>query len=142
MNNGGDINLSQQAAVDASGEGAGDIQVWGKNIKLVGDSQIETSTLGSKDGGNLIVNVQDSVELIGSSNNIFPSSFLSTVLPEATGNGGNMTINTQNFLVRDGAGISTTTFGKGNSGNLNVNARDIQLIGTTHESKAPLDFLA
>ena len=132
VKNGGDINLSQQAAVDTSGEGAGDIQVWGKNIKLVGDSQIETSTLGSENGGNLVVNAQDSVEIIGTSSSIF-SVLVATVYPEATGNGGNLTINTQNLLVRNGGGVGTTTLGKGNSGNLNINALKIELIGTNIE---------
>jgi len=132
VKNGGNIDLSQQAAVDASGEGAGDIQVWGKNIKLVGDSQIETSTLGAENGGNLVVNAQDSVEVIGTSSSIFFSALAASVYPEATGNGGNLTVNTQNLLVR-GGGVGATTYGKGNSGNLNINALKIELIGTNIE---------
>ena len=120
VKNGGDINLSQQAAVDASGEGAGDIQVWGKNIKLVGDSQIETSTLGSENGGNLVVNAQDSVEVIGISNTQFPSGLGASVYREATGNGANLIINTQNFLVRDTGVVGTANFDEGNSGKLKI----------------------
>ena len=120
VKDGGNIDLSQKAAVDASGEGAGDIQVWGKNIKLRDGSSIQTSTLGSENGGNLVVNAQDSVEVIGISNTQFRSGLGAFVYQEATGNGGNLIINTQNFLVRDAGIVSTASLGKGNNGKLKI----------------------
>ena len=125
------IQLSQQAAVDASGLGSGDIQVVGRNIKLTDGSQIEASTLGSKPGGTLVVNAQDSVQLIGTSpdgNSL--SGLFARVFPGATGTAGNLIINTRELLVQDGARVSATTFGAGKGGNLTVNADDsVKLTG-------------
>ncbi|MBW4457556.1 MAG: hypothetical protein KME55_35620 [Nostoc indistinguendum CM1-VF10] len=61
------IKLSQQAVVDASGEGGGDIQIQGRRISLFSGSQIEASTLGTQAGGTLLVNASESVELSGTS---------------------------------------------------------------------------
>ena len=41
-----------------------------------------------------------------------------------------MTIKTNTLLVQDGARVSTETFGKGDGGNITVNANDVQLIST------------
>ena len=126
------IQLSQQAAVDASGLGSGDIQVVGRNIKLTDGSQIEASTLGSKPGGTLVVNAQDSVQLIGTSpdgNSL--SGLFARVFPGATGTAGNLIINTRELLVQDGARVSATTFGAGKGGNLTVNADSVRVSGTS-----------
>jgi filamentous hemagglutinin family protein len=131
-----DIQLSQQAAVDASGLGSGDVQVVGRNIKLTDGSQIEASTLGSNPGGTLVVNAQDSVQLIGTSANSNSLSGLSArVFPGATGAAGDVTINTRQLLIQDGARISTTTFGAGNGGKLTVNADSVQVSGTSAEGE-------
>ncbi|WP_449420392.1 two-partner secretion domain-containing protein [Phormidium nigroviride] len=49
------IELSQGASVDASGEGGGTIQVVGGQIILTEDSGIISQTLGSQDGGNISI---------------------------------------------------------------------------------------
>jgi filamentous hemagglutinin family protein len=129
-----DIQLSQQAAVDASGSGSGNIQVVGRNIKLTDGSQIEASTLGSNPGGTLVVNAQDSVQLIGTSANSSSLSGLSArVFPGATGAAGDVIINTRQLLIQDGARISATTFAAGNGGKLTVNADSVQVSGSSAE---------
>ncbi|MBR8836587.1 MAG: S-layer family protein [Stigonema ocellatum SAG 48.90 = DSM 106950] len=130
VQNFGNIQLSKRAAVDASGEGGGDIQVWGKNLTLTDSSEIEASTLGAKPGGSLVVNAQNSVQLIGtSSDGQSPSGLFAKVYPSATGLGGDLTINTGQLVVQDGAQVGAGTFGAGNSGNLTVTADSIQLTG-------------
>ena len=66
-----------------------------------------------------------------------PTSLLTTVFPEATGKGGNLTVNTQSLTLQDGGLISTGTFGSGNSGNLTVTAKEINLIGTNFNNQIP-----
>ena len=131
VENFGDIQLSQQANVDASGEAAGDIQVQGKRLSLTDASKIETSTLGKKQGGDLVVNATESVETLKRSKlDVF-------VYPKATGDGGDLTIKTGQLLVQDGSQVNNITFGKGNSGNLNITASEsIQLIGHPTDGKA------
>jgi filamentous hemagglutinin family protein len=127
-----DINLSQAASLDTSGNGGGNIQVQGRRITLTDGSAILSDTLGNATGGNLTVRASESVEVIGTAtNNPFYSGLFADVAPEATGNGGNLTLDTERLLVADGAQISSGTFSSGNAGTLNVKAQNIELIGGT-----------
>jgi len=131
VQNFGNIKLSQQAAVDASGNGGGDIQVQGSQVTLTDGSQIEASTLGSKAGGTLSVNAKDAVNLSRTSANGGSSALSAEVYPGATGAGGDLTIATGKLIVSDGAQVSAGTTGQGNGGNLFVNASDsVELMGT------------
>nr|WP_242045153.1 S-layer family protein [Anabaena catenula] len=119
------IQLSQQAAVDASGVGTGDIQVIGKRVTLTNGSRIETSTLGAAKGGNLVVNATELIEIIGHESGLYAQ-----VYADAKGDAGDLTVNTSKLLVQDEASVDTTTYGAGKGGNLTINATDsIQLIG-------------
>ncbi|MEH1917710.1 S-layer family protein [Nostoc sp.] len=135
------IQLSKLSEVDASGAGGGDIQVQGRRVTLSDGSQIEASTLEAEKGGNLVVNATDSVEVVGiSADNSSTSGLL--VNTKSTGDGGNLTINTQNLLVRDGAQVGTGTFGVGKGGSLTVTANDVQLIGTSADGQATSGLFA
>ncbi|MDF5725810.1 MAG: filamentous hemagglutinin N-terminal domain-containing protein [Rhizonema sp. PD37] len=135
VQNGGNIQLSKQADVDASGEGGGDIQVWGRNVTLTDGSQIEASTLGSKPGGSLVVNAQDLVQLIGSVPANFPgiltapSGLFTQAYQGTIGTGGDLIIKTHQLSVQGGAQVSAGTLGAGKGGSLNVTADSIQLTG-------------
>jgi large exoprotein involved in heme utilization and adhesion len=126
-----DIQLSDSAAVDASGLGGGDIQVRGRQVTLTNGSQIEANTLGSQPGGTLNVIASDAVEVIGiSANN--RSRLATAVYPGATGAGGNLTLSTGRLILRDGAQIVTSTFSSGAAGTLAVRASDlVELSGTS-----------
>ena len=140
-----DIQLSQQADVDASGVSGGDVQVVGRRVTLTGGSQIEASTLGNGIGGNLLVTAQDSLQLSGSSvDGRTGSGLYNEVYPGATGTGGDLTINTGVLVVRDGAQVlGAGTGGRGNGGNLTVNAvREVQIIGTATNGQCPSGLLA
>jgi filamentous hemagglutinin family protein len=50
-----DIQLSQGATVDASGEGGGNIQVQGGRVVLTEDSGILSQTFGNQDGGTVSI---------------------------------------------------------------------------------------
>ena len=127
-----DIQLSQQTAVDASGLGGGDVQVWGRRVTLTNGSQIEASTIGSGPGGTLAVTTSEVVELIEE------SGLFSSVYPEATGAGGNLTLKTGRLSVRNGAQIGAVTFGEGSAGTLAINAKDsVELIGTSTDGRFP-----
>ncbi len=125
ISNFGNIQLSDSAAVDASGDGGGNIQVQGAKVKLEGGAQIEASTLGAKEGGSLEINASDEIELVGvielSGTN---TGLFTTVYRGATGNGGNLKIETGHLRVRDDARISAGTSGIGNAGSVKILARD------------------
>jgi filamentous hemagglutinin family protein len=131
LQNLGNIRLSQQTAVDATGEGGGEVRVTARSLKLSEGSVIETSTLGSKLGGNLTVNTLDEVQLSGvysSPDGEFPGGFYAQAEENATGAAGDITINTRLLQVQDGAQVSIVTKRAGRIGNLTVNADTVNLI--------------
>ncbi len=153
-----DVSLSNGAVVDVSGEGGGGIQVQGRHVTLTDrsllfastrgsqngrgisigaeqltiqdGSQVTASTQGAGSGGTLAVSASDSVQVIGSDADGNPS-FLST---ETFGEGaaGNLTIETRQLIVQNGANVSASTRGQGQGGTLKVNASDfVKLSGTS-----------
>ncbi|ARV58808.1 hypothetical protein BZZ01_09295 [Nostocales cyanobacterium HT-58-2] len=137
LQNLGSIRLSQQTAVDTTGDGGGDVQVTARSLKLSDGSVIETSTLGSNIGGNLTVNTLDEVQLSGVYSSPgaefpFPGGFYAQAEENATGSAGDITINTRLLQVQDGAQVSAVTKGVGRVGNLTVNADTVELIGNNN----------
>lgn len=102
VQNFGNIQLSKLSAVDASGAGSGDIQIQGRRVTIADGSQIEASTLLGEKGGKLVVNATELLELVSTSaDGYFSSGLLASAY--STGDAGDLTINSQNLLVRDGA---------------------------------------
>ena len=132
----GSIQLTRATAVDATGDRGGEIQLQGRQITLQGGSQIEASTLRTAAGGSLQVFASDLVEVSGTTadnpqdSRRFPSS-LSADNRQGGQIPGELTINTQRLVVRNGARISASTSANGVGGNLTVNAADsVELVGT------------
>ncbi len=132
------IQLSQQAAVDASGVGGGNVEVRGRQITLINGAQIESSTVGSQPGGTLRVTASESVELIGrSANNQFSSALGTSAYPGATGDAGSLSIKTGRLSIRDGAQVGSVTSGTGSAGALSINTDSVELVGTSSNGQFP-----
>jgi filamentous hemagglutinin family protein len=125
----GDIFLSQAALVNTSGEGAGDIHLFGRRVSLTAGSRLVTNTLGANLGGSLLINASESVDLAGVRANANPGGLFARTL--GTGAAANVIINTGRLTVKEGARISTATFDQGQGGNLLVNAQLVEVIGAT-----------
>lgn len=142
-----DISLTNEAVVSTSGEGGGEIQVWGRRVTLAEGSQISVTTLGSDAGKDISVNASESVELIGTgferfgqtyiagaaSGELTPSSPGTSLITGTVraGSGGEIVINTKQLTLRDGAIIISPTFSQGVGGNLSVRASEsVELIGS------------
>ena len=121
--------LFSEAKSGSTGD-AGNVTINASSLRLEDGGQVNTSTLGQGKGGNLTVNAED-VQLIGVNEYGGLSGFFARSSRKATGDAGDLTIKTNTLLVQDGAQVSTETFGKGNGGNITVNANEVQLlIGT------------
>jgi filamentous hemagglutinin family protein len=122
-----DIQISQAAFIDTSGEGNGAIQLRGRNIAITGASLVRGVTLGEKPGQPVIVKASEFVEVSGSNQD--SSSQLST-LTDGNGSAGDITIATKRLIVRDGGLIETSTTGSGSGGNLAVDASEsVEVLG-------------
>lgn len=130
----GTIQLTEQATVDASGAGGGEILVQGRQVSVRDGSQILSITEGSQPGGNLTINASELVEVVGASPNGFPISSIkaNTV---GTGSGGDLTINTGQLRVQGRGLVSASTFGGGTGGDLTIRASEaVELSGSGFEA--------
>ncbi|WP_413160435.1 filamentous hemagglutinin N-terminal domain-containing protein [Capilliphycus salinus ALCB114379] len=113
----------------ATGDG-GTLTINTERLVVSDGAQILTETLGSGNAGDLIVKAS-SVELTGGINN--PSAIFAGVgqTPTSTGNSGNLTLNTNQFIVRDGAQIGTTAQNTGRGGTTTINAANSIILSGT-----------
>lgn len=130
----GEIELSEAASVEVSGDGGGIVRFQGREISLSDGSAILADTLGNSSGRVLELSATDSIELIGSAaERFFPTRLSTDVDLKATGEGGNLTLDTDSLLVAEGAQVNSNTFGLGNGGNLTVTASEIAIVGISTE---------
>ena len=120
VNNFGEIRLSQNTAVDASGNSAGNVRVTGKNIAITDSSVISSTQIGIGKGAGIIINATEDVDINGLNDTFISSGFyansVSNNLAEETSN---ISINTQQLRVRNGATISTNA-NEAQGGNINI----------------------
>ena len=123
------INLTQQALVDASGKGSGSIHIQGDAVNVNDGSAVLIQNQGEEESGSLTVDAAKSLSINGTSKDSFVSSGLFTEAL-ASGNGGAIFVNTPKLEVTGGASIIASSFGAAASGNLTLNiADDFQVVG-------------
>ncbi len=113
--------------VEAVGTG-GDISITTGTLSVTNTARLLADSYGQGDAGNVNINARDTVSFDGLSrrSNGFAtvSGAFSNVADEAVGNGGNINIMTGSLSVTNGAELSARTYGQGDAGNVNINARD------------------
>lgn len=124
-----DISLAQSAKISSQGQkNSGNISLTARNISVTEGSIIATDTANTNNAGDLNINATESVAITGGIFNdsgvFIPSRVSASVLNNAQGNGGIVTVDTKNLVVADGAIISAATNGFGKAGNLNIKAAE------------------
>ncbi|MFB2769094.1 filamentous hemagglutinin N-terminal domain-containing protein [Pelatocladus sp. BLCC-F211] len=133
--NAGNINLNISESLNVrgtsrlrsqtEGEGkAGNIQVKTGSLLLTQGSQLNSSTYGKGDAGFININVIKDAIFDGVASNGQPSGVASEAVDPGEGNGGTIEISANNLFLKNGARISTSTFGRGNAGTIKITARD------------------
>ena len=113
-----------------TGGNAGNIQISTNKLIIRDGSEIAATTIGSGDGGNIDITTADSIELYGTTtvNNMQRGGVIATsgraAFPDfvATGASGDITINTGNLAIENGASIDVQSLGTGGAGVLDINA--------------------
>jgi filamentous hemagglutinin family protein len=120
------------SAVEAGGVGkGGNINTNGATLSLSDSAQLLTITRGADgtqlagrgDAGDVNIKVSGIVDIAGVKNG-FSSGIFSYVGTGTEGNGGNITIDTGSLKLHDGAVLSTSTYGKGDAGNVLIRSKD------------------
>jgi hypothetical protein len=122
-------NLSTSVEPEATGTG-GNLTINSDRLSISDGAQISVATFGEGNTGALFVTAQE-IEIAGSSQ-FRPSGLFVPVELDATGNGGNLTIDTGSLLVTGGGQIAASTAGTGDGGEIVINATEsIELIGAS-----------
>ncbi|MUG97444.1 filamentous hemagglutinin N-terminal domain-containing protein [Scytonema sp. UIC 10036] len=129
-------NASIFSAVQAGGIGkGGNIDINAATLSLQDGAQLVTITRGASanqpagqgDAGNVNVKVSGDVDIAGVKNG-FSSGMFSSVDTETIGNGGNITIDTGSFLLKDGALLDASTQNNNRGGNITLNANVVETL--------------
>ena len=131
-------SLSARANSDSKGN-AGDVSITTGELIVSDGARVSASNFAEGNGGNLIINAEQTVQVIGTSaSGEFGSSLSAQANSDSKGNAGHLTITTGELIVKDGAQVSAATLGEGNGGNLTVDADStVQLIGITPDDQFP-----
>jgi filamentous hemagglutinin family protein len=152
----GRIDINTGAMVDASGEGGGQIVIRGgqlviadqgtsvkadtlgvqdgrgidieltDGLELRNGAQITTSTFGTGEGGDIAITAP-SILLEGDSFDDTPGIASETF---SSGTGGSIILHANSVTLKDAAQISTSTFGPGDSGKIDITTSTLQLLGS------------
>jgi filamentous hemagglutinin family protein len=135
----GEINFTQAASVDASGNSGGVVQLTGRNISLADGSVVLVETLGDGKSGLINVRATDSVELLRyNPDTLFWTSFLADSAMGSTGKSGNVVVNTKNLSLIDGGQITSVIYGEGNGGDIEIKAEKIDISGSNNDGPSGL----
>ncbi|MEB3827571.1 two-partner secretion domain-containing protein [Phormidium sp. CCY1219] len=146
-----DITLSGGATIDVTdrspGGGSGAVQVQGRHVRLLEGSQIASFTDGSVSAGPIAIAASESVELIGTGTRgsvVLPTNIATTTVGDA--NAADLRITTKRAIVRDGAGIFTSSVAfptqnpQGGAGNLTIHASEsVEIRGDAEDLPSTLE---
>ena len=135
--------LLAQANPGASGAG-GNITLNTPTLLVQDGAVIAGGTFGAGFAGSIAINAPQGIHLIGTSPSGEQSSGLFLFAArESTGAGGDLTINTSDLLVENGAAVSVGTNGGGKAGTLTVNATgSVKAIGSSLDGRYPSALFA
>ncbi|MDZ7959769.1 MAG: filamentous hemagglutinin N-terminal domain-containing protein [Aulosira sp. DedQUE10] len=127
------LSLTTGLVTDTAGSGAGgNLTINTGRLTVQNGAQLSAATLSDAKGGNLTVNATKTVELLGVSPADIVASGLFTSVQEGSGQAGDLTVNTEQLIIRDGAQIFAGTLSEGNGGNIIINANNyVNAIGVS-----------
>ncbi|WP_152592995.1 filamentous hemagglutinin N-terminal domain-containing protein [Nostoc sphaeroides] len=141
--NGGTITLQQTSFVTADGSNGGAINIWGRGLSLQDGSNIGATTFAGQ-GKGITVHTTEFIDLLGTTDLVNQPLFagISTSVgnslgllvlpgPPATGQAGNITIETGRLKMTNGAWLVSSTSGNNSrrTGNITIHATDVDLLG-------------
>ncbi|MDJ0743900.1 MAG: filamentous hemagglutinin N-terminal domain-containing protein [Xenococcaceae cyanobacterium MO_167.B27] len=146
------INLSSSGFFSFSAAGSvgdtGDLKVKTGQLTLRDGSIISATTLGAGKGGDILIQASESVELLETPEDyILPTAIFTDSLSQDAVDAGNITIDTQRLVIKDGSQVSsaigflnsdTTPSSSGKGGDIKINASDsVTVSGNSPDGTIP-----
>lgn len=126
---GTDGNILTLSTTDAPEARGGDIKIFGRSISMLEGAQITSRTFDTARSGDVTLQATEQITLVGTDSTGFPVLLGSFVLDDASGEAGNVLLETPNLQVLKGAQVAAFTRGSGNAGNLTVIAQSVEVSG-------------
>lgn len=117
-----DVTLTNSSEVNVRSGDGGSIAINSRSLDVLGGSKVRagiasgSGSIGSQ-AGDIEINAQEQITIAGAD-----SIIGNAVPPLAVGNGGDINIQTGSLYVTDGAKVRANTAGRGNAGNVNIDA--------------------
>ena len=127
------IYESNGAEVSAKTEGegeAGNIVIIANTLEATSGSQIQTNTTTNSNAADITLRIRENLLLSGADSGLFAQT-------QGEGKAGNITINTSQLTINQGAEISALTEASGNGGTITINAPQTVLL--TNNSKLTVE---
>jgi filamentous hemagglutinin family protein len=134
----GDITLNATGALQVDGRGAvrnnvqigaignaGNITINANSLNVANGGVLSSSTFGRGDAGNVSITVRDVATFAGVGSNGASSRAASQVGTNAVGKGGNLTLSAGSLFVTNGAALDSSTFGRGDAGDVSITVRGV-----------------
>ena len=101
---------------------SGGIKITTSNLSLTQGGQLDASTFGQGNAGEITINAANTISADGASQIGFFSGIFSGVAESGVGNSGGIKITTSNLSLTQGGTINASTFGQGDAGTINIDA--------------------
>ncbi|HEY9737971.1 MAG TPA: hypothetical protein V6D06_16885, partial [Trichocoleus sp.] len=102
----------------------GDIRISAGSLTLTRGALIDTSTFSRGNAGDVVIDVDDTLRLDGFDPSGARTAIFSVAETNAVGDSGNIRITTGSLFATNGAQINAFTGGRGNAGDVIIEARD------------------
>lgn len=120
----GSIRIDNSAVTADSLRGArgrpGQVSVSADDLTISNGGAISASTFGNGNGGSLTIAVRDTLDIEGDPATALPTGILADSEASAAGNAGNITVTAGIIRLGNGGQVSSSTFGRGNGGDINL----------------------
>ncbi|GAP95550.1 two-partner secretion domain-containing protein [Leptolyngbya sp. NIES-2104] len=115
----GIVSSGITATINRTAQGnAGNLEIEAGKLSLSAGAEVSSSVLGTGTGGDITIRGQ---EILATGRD---SGIYATVNRSGTGNAGSITIMSDRVVVKDGAEVSSSTFGVGNAGSIRMQATE------------------
>ncbi|MBE9190520.1 filamentous hemagglutinin N-terminal domain-containing protein [Gloeocapsopsis crepidinum LEGE 06123] len=129
-------NISSLVGSRGVGSG-GEIELQTQMLSLTDGSQVATAVFRAEDnvrggqgqGGNIVVNATDSVNISGVGSSGFPSGLIALTEQGAMGQAGDITVNAGAFRIADAGAVTSGTRNSSDGRNITINANTFEATG-------------
>ena len=135
-----EFNLPSEILVlSISDSDGGNLDLAAKNLQLLDGATIGITPFSSGNGGEINLDIEESIDVIGTSARTGSASSKITANTFAAGNSGTININSNVLNLQDGGQIASSTFsGTGNTGKITINTNSLKITGISQSQRQSL----